>query len=251
MARKDDEIPYMPGFDFLDEMASMANTEPPLDPSGPEGPGDYGRSASLPIETRSLIGSRMYLSAVRTEDGNRVRFDRTGSVMPKAFKRPVDRYRITSMAGGKTGFLYLFPYATRTSMRAPEGYRLNFSLVEGVPEGASILPEDAQDRDKSPSPAPETSGISDEDWLEDHPGVPRDAHHHQAEVASTDQIIQHPRLGSTDKGMRFLISTAEAGDAEAQLLLGRAYMGCDGPADAAHLADFWLAQAARSVRKIS
>ena len=90
----------------------------------PNGVDSFGRVASNPIPTRTILGTLTYLSKLRTTDGALVKSQRIGALEHSVSAWPIDQYRITSQSGANLGDLYFSPYQKRNSRKAPENFVL-------------------------------------------------------------------------------------------------------------------------------
>jgi hypothetical protein len=90
----------------------------------PNGRGDFGMTPSNPIPCKTVFGSTAYLGRLRTPDGTKVAYERTGSVASDVSPHPVDAYAISHPSGQKLATLFLSPYQKRISSKAPRGFKL-------------------------------------------------------------------------------------------------------------------------------
>jgi hypothetical protein len=89
----------------------------------PEGFGEFGHDVTNPIPVNTVFGSTSYLGRLRTLDGTKVEYERTGSTRAKNIESIIDKYEIFE-EGEKIATLYICPYNKKISERAPEGFRL-------------------------------------------------------------------------------------------------------------------------------
>src|SRR5690606_7255353 len=84
----------------------------------PNGTGEFGLAPTNPIPCKTTFGSTVYLSSLRTPDGLKVAYRRTGSLTIDISPHPIDAYEISDPSGRKLATLYLSPYQKRISSRA-------------------------------------------------------------------------------------------------------------------------------------
>ncbi len=90
----------------------------------PKGYGPFGLCKTNPIPTRGIPGSYKYLSRLRTSGGHTIESSRTGSTSAEdVTSGMIDMYSISS-GGVGLGTVYICPYHTRNSEKAPDGFRL-------------------------------------------------------------------------------------------------------------------------------
>jgi hypothetical protein len=90
----------------------------------PGGKGPFGLSADNPIPVKGIISNDYYLGRLRTWKGERITWERKGSITAALGGKPVDVYRIFDLEGGEMTQFYISPYHRRVSNKAPEGFRL-------------------------------------------------------------------------------------------------------------------------------
>lgn len=90
----------------------------------PNGHGEFGHAITNPIPTRTVLGSTNYLTKLKSSDGEKIIFDREGSLSSPVSPHPVDAYAISSSNGRRLATLYLSPYHKRDSEKAPRGFTL-------------------------------------------------------------------------------------------------------------------------------
>lgn len=90
----------------------------------PNGRGEFGMAPSNPIPCKTIFGSTAYLGRLRTLEGDKVGYDRTGSVASDVSEYPVDAYEIRHPNGQKLATFYISPYQKRISGKAPRGFKL-------------------------------------------------------------------------------------------------------------------------------
>lgn len=88
------------------------------------GRGEFGMTSSNPIPCKTVFGSTAYLGRLRTVDGTKVIYERTGSSGADVSPHPVDAYEISHPNGQKLATLFISPYQKRISGKAPKGFKL-------------------------------------------------------------------------------------------------------------------------------
>jgi len=108
----------------------------------PNGMGRFGLDVENPIPTKTVMGSRVYLSQLQTESGESVKYERVGSITVDAIAHPIDRYKLTLANGKVLGTIYVSPYHLRNSTRAPHGFKLRGAAPSLKPDSEEKrLPE--------------------------------------------------------------------------------------------------------------
>lgn len=94
-----------------------------------EPPEPFGFSINNPVKTVSVGGEYAYLNNLRTQEIDFVQYERIGSMAGKD-GGIIDGYKLFFRDGGivKTATIYIDPYSTENSNRAPEGFIL---ITEG------------------------------------------------------------------------------------------------------------------------
>ncbi|MBE6929737.1 MAG: hypothetical protein E7463_05595 [Ruminococcaceae bacterium] len=90
-------------------------TSEPLDP-------EYGTIAKKPIHVRGVDGEKQYLDALQTVSGQKLRYDRWGSLLVEGIDRPVDIYHLFLPSGEQYKTLYLYMYADKNDETVPDGF---------------------------------------------------------------------------------------------------------------------------------
>jgi len=93
----------------------------------PNGAGSFGFDVSNPIPTKTIFGSRVYLSRLETDGGEAVLSERIGSTTNPVCAHPIDAYSLRLESGRQVGTIYISPYHLRNSSKAPRGFRLKGS----------------------------------------------------------------------------------------------------------------------------
>jgi hypothetical protein len=87
------------------------------------GTGEFG-SVTNPIPCKTIFGAKSYINRLRHENGSRIRYARTRSIVDAVTKRPVEEYKITDKSGQPLATLYISPYYKFNSGVAPRGFTL-------------------------------------------------------------------------------------------------------------------------------
>jgi hypothetical protein len=90
----------------------------------PQGVGAFGLEIHNPIPVKGIMYSEYYLNRLRTLDGGRISWERTGSQPSPVDPKPVDVYNIFDIDRTQVATIYIAPYHKRVSNLAPEGFRL-------------------------------------------------------------------------------------------------------------------------------
>jgi hypothetical protein len=90
----------------------------------PNARGEFGLEPSNPIPCKTVFGSTAYLARLRTPDGVKVMYERTGSLHSDVSSWPIDAYAVSHPDGRKIATLYISPYQKRISSKAPRGFKL-------------------------------------------------------------------------------------------------------------------------------
>lgn len=89
----------------------------------PDGYGEFGHEVTNPIPVNTVMGNIAYLGTLRTLDGKKVQYERTGSTMAPNIDSPIDEYEIT-VDGRIIATIYISPYHKKNSERPPKGFKL-------------------------------------------------------------------------------------------------------------------------------
>ncbi len=88
------------------------------------GLGEFGLVPSNPIPCKTVYGSISYLGRLRTPDGTKVTYERSGSIMSDVSRHPIDVYDVSHPNGQRLATLFISPYQKRVSGKAPQGFKL-------------------------------------------------------------------------------------------------------------------------------
>lgn len=91
----------------------------------PDGTGEFGLELTNPVPCNTVYGSQMYLSNLRTEDGEEIKYERIGSFSSELLPEPIDGYQIFNQNGEELSVIYISPYQKHNSNKAPRGYCLS------------------------------------------------------------------------------------------------------------------------------
>jgi hypothetical protein len=78
-----------------------------------------------------MLGSRSYLAGLRTASGGAINYVRRGSTIPGSGGHPVDIYTVSDARRQFLATVYVSPYHTRNSRRAPVGFQIVDLDIEG------------------------------------------------------------------------------------------------------------------------
>ena len=90
----------------------------------PNSEGEFGMTPSSPIPCKTVYGSASYLARLRTNDGIKVVYERSGSLESTVSPMPIDEYEISHPNGQKLATIFISPYQKRISNKAPKGFQL-------------------------------------------------------------------------------------------------------------------------------
>ena len=88
------------------------------------GKGEFGLEKTNPIPTYGIPSKTAYLNSLRTSNGERIGYIRTGSFEVDNIIKPVDEYEIFNFQGETIAFLYFSAYHRKTSIKSPLGFYL-------------------------------------------------------------------------------------------------------------------------------
>ncbi len=101
----------------------------------PEGSGKFGFDKNNPIPIFGIPGNEIYLSKLcLVADSEKIKWERTGSVLSKTINLPVDEYKIFDCENNFISFLYFSSYHWKTSNQLPNGFSF---LIKVRPSGAA------------------------------------------------------------------------------------------------------------------
>lgn len=90
----------------------------------PQGIGKFGLTETNPVPVHGIPSNEIYLSRLRRNNGERIRWRRLGHVTNEIIFSPVDKYEIFDMKGNTISYIYISPYHWKTSNKAPEGFKI-------------------------------------------------------------------------------------------------------------------------------
>ena len=88
------------------------------------GIGEFGLEKTNPIPTYGIPSKTAYLNSLRTSNGERIGYRRTGSFEVENIVKPIDEYEIFNFQGETIAFLYFSAYHWKTSIKSPLGFYL-------------------------------------------------------------------------------------------------------------------------------
>ena len=89
----------------------------------PEGQWEFGYSLDNPIPIKWVSANRTYLDNLRTEDWDKITYNRLWSNTSNIIKdKNIDIYEIFDQQGSKIATIHLCPYYWKTSNKAPKGF---------------------------------------------------------------------------------------------------------------------------------
>jgi hypothetical protein len=92
-----------------------------------EGIGEFGLEKTNPVPVFGIPEDKVYLSYLRTKNGEILRYTRTGSLQVDNISKLIDEYEIFDKKGDTLAFICISHYHRRTSQKAPEGFILKYS----------------------------------------------------------------------------------------------------------------------------
>ena len=90
----------------------------------PQGIGKFGLVSTNPIPVYGIPSNEIYLKKLLFKNGERFRWRRVGSMNENIIEKPIDEYELFDLQGDRICFLYISPYHWKTSMKAPEGFKI-------------------------------------------------------------------------------------------------------------------------------
>ncbi len=112
--------------EFVDWHLSEINSNPQATKSDIifDGFGEFGLEKTNPIPTYGIPSKTAYLNSLRTRNGDRIGYRRTGSFEVENIEKPVDEYEVFNFQGETIAFLYFSAYHWKTSIKSPIGFYL-------------------------------------------------------------------------------------------------------------------------------
>lgn len=114
----------------------------------PGGIGEFGRVSSNPIPVSGIAENEIYLSRLRTLDGDPIAWEREGSGSSDNVKGMIDIYRVwNAWTGEQLGFLYISPYNRFISGKAPDGFAIlgpGRNVLDHASEFSRLITEESQ-----------------------------------------------------------------------------------------------------------
>lgn len=91
----------------------------------PNGKGKFWYVAENPIPVKWIISNQIYLDRLYTEDGKKIKYQRIWSTHCGNIQWTIDMYEISDKDGQKIAILYIMPYFSHTSTKAPDWFILH------------------------------------------------------------------------------------------------------------------------------
>jgi hypothetical protein len=88
----------------------------------PNGFGEFGHSVTNPIPVKGIVSNEKYLSKLRTQNGERITWQRERSVKSENIEHAIDVYNIFNAELNHIADLYISPYHKRISNKIPKGF---------------------------------------------------------------------------------------------------------------------------------
>lgn len=88
----------------------------------PRGYGEYGLCATNPIPVRGVPANEFYLKKLALISGEQFTWKRIGSTCAENIKDPIDMYQLTTDSGKDLCTIYISPYQSVISNKAPKGF---------------------------------------------------------------------------------------------------------------------------------
>lgn len=88
----------------------------------PSGFGEYGLCKSNPVPVKGIPASEIYLKKLRLENGEEIQWHRIGSTGAENINGPIDMYSIKTLSGKDVCVIYISPYQSTISQKAPKGF---------------------------------------------------------------------------------------------------------------------------------
>lgn len=105
-------------------MMINANPQACKDDVIPQDYGEFSLTSTNPIPVYGIPENEDYLSKLRLQNGEKIFWERVGSVSADNINEPIDKYLIKNHNGKKITYLYISPYHLNTSMKAPKGFKI-------------------------------------------------------------------------------------------------------------------------------
>lgn len=84
--------------------------------------GEYGLCETNPIPVKGIPASEIYLKKLRLENGDKIQWHRIGSLGSENIEGPIDMYSIKTLSGEEICIIYISPYQSVISQKAPKGF---------------------------------------------------------------------------------------------------------------------------------
>lgn len=84
--------------------------------------GEFGLCNTNPVPVRGILANETYLKKLRLASGKDFTWQRIGSTGAPNIKHPIDMYQITTNSGEDICVIYISPYQSTISNKAPKGF---------------------------------------------------------------------------------------------------------------------------------
>lgn len=88
----------------------------------PNAYGEYGLCATNPIPVKGISANEIYLSSLGLLSGESFTWERIGSTSVANIDNPIDMYQIKTSKGKDLCIIYISPYQSIISKKAPKGF---------------------------------------------------------------------------------------------------------------------------------
>lgn len=88
----------------------------------PNSYGEYGLCATNPVPVKGIAANEIYLQSLQLLSGEKFTWSRIGSTGSENIKDPIDMYQITTSSGVDVCVIYISPYQSVISRKAPKGF---------------------------------------------------------------------------------------------------------------------------------
>ena len=89
----------------------------------PEGIGEFGLDLSNPVPVNGILSSDRYLEKLKTDNGEKISWERIGSFSANNIKNPIDGYTIFDKDRKQIATIYISPYHKTNSNKVPRGFK--------------------------------------------------------------------------------------------------------------------------------
>lgn len=89
----------------------------------PEGIGEFGLDLSNPVPVNGILSSDRYLEKLKTDNGEKISWERIGSFSANNIKNSIDGYTIFDKDRKQIATIYISPYHKTNSNKVPRGFK--------------------------------------------------------------------------------------------------------------------------------